>query len=276
MSQATDYALGHSDFEIERLGIQAAALANITRRLIGECKIQSGMRVLDIGCGAGDVSMLLAEAVGPSGLVVAIDREARAIETVRSRAEAAGHRNIEDLVATDDNIPVARPFDAAFGRYALSHQRDPVAMIGRTAAAVRPGGVVAFHERAGYPPNRFQAIPSVALYDQVAAAMNAAFVATQPSPDVAGRLVACFAEAGLPSPHLICECVIGDSTSLVARWLALTYRAMLPHIARLGLEPTCVGDPETLAERLEAELAAVRAQVVSPADLWLGRATLVT
>ena len=58
--------------------------------------------------------------------------------------------------------------------------------------------------------------------------------------------------------------------------LGYAYPVMLPHIARLGLEPTCVGDPETLAERLEAELAAVRAQVVSPADLWLGRATLVT
>jgi SAM-dependent methyltransferase len=166
-------------------------------------------------------------------------------------------------VATEDDIPVARPFDAALGRYVLPHHRDPVALIRSAASAVRPGGVVAFHEFAGYPPNRFQAIPSVALYDQVAAAMNAAFDAAIPSPDVAGRLVACFAEAGLPSPHLFCECVIGDSTSLVARWLVLTYRAMLPHIARLGLEPTSVGDPETLVERLEAELAAVRAQAVS-------------
>ena len=119
MSRTTDYVLGHSDFEIERLQIQAAALADITRRLIRECNIQPGMRVLDIGCGAGDVSMLLAEAVGPSGLVVAIDREARAIETTRSRAEAAGHRNIEAVVATDDDIPVARPFDAALGRNVL-------------------------------------------------------------------------------------------------------------------------------------------------------------
>src|SRR5215470_16768012 len=134
MSQTTDYVLGHSDFEIERLQIQAAVLANITRRLIRECNIQSGMRVLDVGCGAGDVSMLLAEAVGPSGRVVAIDREARAIETTRSRAEAAGHRNIEALVATDDDIPIARPFDAAVGRYVLCHQRDPAAMIGRAAS----------------------------------------------------------------------------------------------------------------------------------------------
>jgi SAM-dependent methyltransferase len=262
MNRTTDYVLGHSDLEIERLKIQAAAIADITRRLIGECDIQPGMRVLDIGCGAGDVSMLLAEAVGPSGLVVAIDREARAIETTRSRAEAAGHRNIEAAMATDDDIPVARPFDAALGRYVLGHQRDPVAMIRRAASAVRPGGVVAFHDIAvhGY---RSQALPSVALFDQVASATTAALVATLPSPDVAGRLVACFAEAGLPSPHLFCECVIGDSTSLIPRWWALTYRSMLPHIARLGLEPPSVGDPETLVERLEAELTAVRAQMVS-------------
>ena len=83
--------------------------------------------------------MLLAEVVGPSGLVVAIDREARAVETTRSRAEAAGHRNIEAVVATDDDIPVARPFDAALGRNVLPHQRDPVTMIRRAASAVRPG-----------------------------------------------------------------------------------------------------------------------------------------
>ena len=263
MSRTADYVMGHSDFEIERLQIQAAAIADITRRLIRECNIQPGMRVLEIGCGAGDVSMLLAEAVGPSGLVIAIDRESRAIETTRSRAGAAGHRNIEAVVATDDDIPAARPFDAAVGRYVLPHHPDPVAMIRRAAAAVYPGGVVAFHEFAGYPPNRFQAIPRVALYEQVATAMSASFDIAIPSPDVAGRLVACFVEAGLPSPRLFCECVIGDSTSLIARWLGLTYRSMLPHIVRLGLEPIGVGDPETLVERLDAELAAVRAQLVS-------------
>jgi SAM-dependent methyltransferase len=263
MSRTTDYVLGHSDFEVERLQGQAAAIADVTRRLIRECDIQPGMRVLDIGCGAGDVSLLLAEAVGPSGLVVAIDREARAIETARFRAETAGHRNIETIVATDDAIPPDKPFDAAVGRYVLLHQRDPVAMIKRAASAVRSGGIVAFHEIANYQPNKFQALPSVALFDQVASAINAAFVATVPSPDVAGRLVACFAEAGLPSPQLIWECVIGDSASLIGRWLALSYRSMLPHIRQLGLEPTTIGDPETLVERLEAELTVVRAQVVS-------------
>lgn len=263
MGNTADYVLGHSDFEIERLQIQSAILANITRRLIHESGIRSGMSVLDIGCGAGDVSILLAEAVGPNGRVVAIDREERAIETTRSRAEAAGHRNVKAILAADDDIPVAEPFDAALGRNILLHQPDPASMIRRAAAALRPGGIVAFHEPAIYLPNRFQAFPRVALFDQVAAAMNAVFVATVPSPDVAGRLFSFFSSAGLPSPHLIAECAIGGPESPIARWMALSYRSMLPHIVRLGLEPNAVGDPETLVERLEAVLKAVGAQVVS-------------
>jgi hypothetical protein len=52
---------------------------------------------------------------------------------------------------------------------------------------------------------------------------------------------------------------------------------MLPHIARLGLEPACVGDPETFVERLKAEVAALHTQNgLDPADLWLGLAALMT
>ena len=252
MSRTADYVLGHSDFEIERLRIKLLSSRRYHPPINSRMQYPvghegPGYRLWSRRC----VSMLLAEAVGPSGLVVAIDREARAVETARSRAKAAGHRNIEALVATDDDIrlPTVR---CRGGPLCTSSSCDPAAMIRRAGAAVRPGGVVAFHEFAGYPPNRFQAIPRVALYDQVAAAMNTAFDAALPSPDVAGRLVASLCGAGLPST-LFCECVIGDSTSLVARWLALTYRGMLPHIARLGLEPTSVGDPETLVERLGAE-----------------------
>jgi ubiquinone/menaquinone biosynthesis C-methylase UbiE len=63
------------------------------------------MRVLDLGCGAGDVSMLLAEAVGKAGSVVGIDLESRAIEIVRARATAAGYGQIEFVVTSDDALP---------------------------------------------------------------------------------------------------------------------------------------------------------------------------
>ena len=117
--QSAPYVLGHTDFELDRLKLQASIIEGVTRRLIRESGIAAGMTVLDIGCGAGDVSLLLAEAVGSSGRVVAFDREARAIETARQRARSVAYDNIEFIVSSDKELPQHPPFDAAIGRYVL-------------------------------------------------------------------------------------------------------------------------------------------------------------
>ena len=61
-----DYILGHSLREIERLIQQADIIRPITERLLMRLNIGPGARVLDLGCGAGDVSVLVAELVGPT------------------------------------------------------------------------------------------------------------------------------------------------------------------------------------------------------------------
>jgi tRNA A58 N-methylase Trm61 len=71
---ANDYVLGHSARELERLRRQAQLVNPITRQYLIEAGIAPGMRVLDIGSGAGDVAFLAAELVGLSGQVVGVDR----------------------------------------------------------------------------------------------------------------------------------------------------------------------------------------------------------
>jgi 2-polyprenyl-3-methyl-5-hydroxy-6-metoxy-1,4-benzoquinol methylase len=141
------YILGHSDAELRRLMLQAAMLKPITRRLLLETGLQPGMRVLDIGCGSGDVSLLLAEMVGPTGSVVGIDRSPAALALARERARAAGHPGMTFHEAAAENYADPAPFDLAIGRYVLMHQADPAVMIRAAASQVRRGGgVVAFHD----------------------------------------------------------------------------------------------------------------------------------
>ena len=146
---ATDdgrYVLGHEDRELRRLIAQGEFYRELTAALFRGAGIGRGMRVLDVGCGAGDVSMLAAELVGGSGSVVGIDRSSEAINFAKERVWCAGLGNFDFKEASIEDFSDPEPFDAVIGRYVLIHQADPVALLRAAAGRVRPGGVVAFHE----------------------------------------------------------------------------------------------------------------------------------
>src|SRR5260370_42459601 len=114
-----DYALGYTDAEQERLIRQAALLAPYTERLFREAGIGVGHRVLDLGSGMGDVSMLVARLVGASGEVLGIERDATSIERAQARVAAAGLRNVGFLNTGLTKNVIDPPFDAAVGGFVL-------------------------------------------------------------------------------------------------------------------------------------------------------------
>jgi 2-polyprenyl-3-methyl-5-hydroxy-6-metoxy-1,4-benzoquinol methylase len=140
------YAMGHTQHELERLMFQARLLRPMTERLLRGAGIESGMRVLDVGSGAGDVALLAAELVGPSGSVTGIDRDARSVGLAEHRARSEGLIWTEFRAVTVEEFTPAGSFDAVVGRYVLVHQANPAAFLKAAARNVRPGGVIAFHE----------------------------------------------------------------------------------------------------------------------------------
>ena len=94
-----DYLMGRTPEETERLMLQARALAAHSMHLIRLAGITPGMHVLDAGCGADDVSMLLAELVGPHGTVTGIDMDPAILEVARARAADAGLPNVSFIHA---------------------------------------------------------------------------------------------------------------------------------------------------------------------------------
>ena len=71
ITERPDYVLGHSEDELKRLIDQARFFGDLTAQVLHLAGLGPGMRVLDVGCGAGDVSFLAASIVGPQGVVIA-------------------------------------------------------------------------------------------------------------------------------------------------------------------------------------------------------------
>jgi SAM-dependent methyltransferase len=98
---AFDNDLGAACFEVTRLARQATFVRDLTEDVLRRAGVERGMRVLDLGCGNGDTSLLLAKLVGPSGLVVGVDPSLEAIDVAEKRATAAGRCYWTRFIAAD-------------------------------------------------------------------------------------------------------------------------------------------------------------------------------
>jgi ubiquinone/menaquinone biosynthesis C-methylase UbiE len=135
------YVLGSSPRELQRLILQdRMILRPITERLLRQAGLKEGMRVLDLGCGTGGVSLLAAEMVGRSGAVVGIDQSADAIAMAKECSRESGFQQPAFCVNSVEAFSSPEPFDIVIGRYVLTYQPSPAAFIRAASRHVRPGG----------------------------------------------------------------------------------------------------------------------------------------
>lgn len=119
---------------------QLAPLGHAAMRALSP---KPGERLLDIGCGAGETSLELAQAVAPGGHVTGVDISQPMLEVARRRAEGlAGVRFLEGDAQTQAFEPAS--FDAVFSRFGVMFFADPPAAFANIRKALKPGGRLAF------------------------------------------------------------------------------------------------------------------------------------
>ena len=138
-----------------------ATFADVKNRLLERSAVRAGERVLDIGCGAGATTLDLARRVGPSGSILAVDVAAPLLARARARAAEAGLNNV-DFVLGDAQVHAFAPeaFDLMASRFGVMFFSDSVGAFANIAAALNPGGRVAFVSWSDAERNPWFAIPA--------------------------------------------------------------------------------------------------------------------
>jgi ubiquinone/menaquinone biosynthesis C-methylase UbiE len=252
--QAPDYLFGQSAEEAERLRLQAEMFAPYTARFLEDAGISRGMKVLDVGTGAGDVALLAADLVGQEGTVVGVDLNPELIQTARARAAAAGLGNVSFVVGDAASVELDRDLDAVVGRCVLFFAPDPAALVRRLTGQVRDGGIVAFQE----PANATLApmsLPPSQLLEQLWAWILETYRRAGMDLYMGLRLRSIFAEAGLPAPAMHLDAAAGGGPDWPGyEYMARLIRTILPLITKLGVATEDDVEIDTLADRLQAEI----------------------
>jgi SAM-dependent methyltransferase len=260
------YMLGHSPMEMRRLMTQADVLRPITERLLRAAGVNHGMRVLDVGCGVGDVSMLVAELVGPAGFVVGIDRNADAVAMANARVRSAGLKNVDFRVAALDGFTDETSFDCVVGRYVLIHQAHPADFLRAGARFLRRAGVIAVHE-----PDLVRSLnssPVVPRWQAIGELIISAFTEFLPHYDAANRMVEHFTNAGLSRPSVFREIVVGAGEhSMFYRWAAETLCSLQPQLVEMGIYPKDSPAVEIVESKLRDAAVAAHSILEGPAQV---------
>jgi ubiquinone/menaquinone biosynthesis C-methylase UbiE len=261
-TQKSVYVFGHSESELRRLIDQSQFFGGLTEQVFLSAGLASGMRVLDVGCGAGDVSFLAAKLVGASGRVLGMDKSSASIAVARERAEAAKLQNVTFIQGDVADLSLKDSFDAVVGRLVLMYLPDPVAALRRMANHVRTDGLIIFHEMdtAG-----FRSLPYSPVFEKCAGWINETCRRGGIETQMGLKLYQTFLSAGLPAPQMILGARIeGGQNSPAYEYVAQTVRSLLPMVEQFGVAKAEEVQVETLAQRMRDEVTTGGGVIVIP------------
>lgn len=223
---------------------------NFTERLLRDAGVRTGMNVLEIGCGAGEVSYHVSDIVQDSGSIVAVDINEKALTKAEAMATEHQLSNIEFIQSNLSDLSFHKEqFDAVVGRRILMYLPNAVETMRQLSRFVKPGGLFVFQES----DSTFGAKGSVnmPLHDKVMHWIWKTVERENADIHMGFNLPMKMREAGIYVDHVRAEPVIQGQADHHS--LHFIIKAMMPRIITHGVAREEEIDINTLEQRLAAE-----------------------
>ena len=228
-----DYLLGTHKEELARLGLQHRVWRSVVLDCWRRAGITIGKRVLDLGAGPGYATVDLAEIVGPTGEVVALERSQNFIRAIKeeSRARSLSNVKIHELDLMTGELPRAN-YDFSWCRWVMSFVADPALLIRKLSDVMRSGSVAVFHEYGHYETWHF--FPRLPNHERFREHVIATWRESGGEPDGATALLTQLPANGFKirsaRPHLFCV----RPRDYMWQWTATFIGTYLPRLIEMG------------------------------------------
>lgn len=150
--------------------MMAQMLAPVARGLLQHANVEGAQRALDVGCGGGSETLMLAEHLGPQASVLGVDISAPLLAVARQSALTAGANGKQVDFLEADASTHAFPhesFDLLFSRFGVMFFDDPTAAFTNLHRALQPGAKLAFSCWQPLQENLWAMIPLKAAFQHL-------------------------------------------------------------------------------------------------------------
>ena len=233
MSTERDYVLGTHEEELARLGLQHRVWRSVALNCWQQAGLTVGSHVLDLGAGPGYAGVDLAEIVGPTGRVVAVERSANFVRAFKEKQQARGLTNIEihELDLMTDALPDG-PYDFSWCRWVASFVTNPELLVQKLARVMRKGAVAMFQEYGHYLTWRF--IPRLPSQERFAQEVKASWSAAGGKADIALDLPAYLTSNGFRLRSVVPRIYCVGPNDYMWQWPASYIDIGLARLKELG------------------------------------------
>ncbi|WP_196890220.1 class I SAM-dependent methyltransferase [Aureivirga sp. CE67] len=141
-----EYAIHGGDKGKRRLQILSETLEEETTKFIQKVGISKGMKCLDLGCGGGNVSILLSKLIGEKGEVIGYDIDERKIALAKETMKELNISNIKFEVKNVNHFDEKEVYDIIYSRFLLSHLKNPAEILQKMYHSLKPNGKILIEE----------------------------------------------------------------------------------------------------------------------------------